>query len=651
MTELLSLYRTMLRIRRFEEAVLAGFKAGKLRGTAHVCIGQEAVAAGACAALAPADTVVSNHRGHGHLIARGGGLKRIMAELYGMRTGYALGRGGSQHMAALEIGFLGSNGITGGGLPVAVGSGLAHQLGETGGVCLAFFGDGASAQGTFHESLNLAALWRLPVIFLCENNQYAMSTPLKGHTSTATIAERAIGYGIPRHLVNGNDPQAVETVVRQARENALAEKTPVFVEAVTYRLTGHSRSDPCAYRTKEEEACWFEQEPIRISGDILRVEEGAEVMDALEKGVAEEIDLAVQAAEADTPLPAHEVERFLFPQANAATIPPASEEAAAGEVTYAEALTQALARALRDPRVLLLGEDIAEFGGAFRVTKDLAERFGAERVRNCPISENTLVGAGVGAAVCGWRPVVEIMFMDFLLLALDQLGNHAAKYGWIYGGQGSVPLTVRTPAGGRRGYGATHSQCFESILMSLPGLKVYAPATVQDAYVLALAAVFDDAPAVLVEHKLLYGTKGLLDPAAMVLPPGKARIARAGKDLTIVTYSHMLLLALRAAEVLADHGIEAEVIDLRTLNPLDMETVRESCCRTQRALIAEEGYISGGVGAELAARIQEDCFGYLDAPVLRVAARDCPVPTAESLERVVLPQAGDIVKAARKLLG
>jgi pyruvate/2-oxoglutarate/acetoin dehydrogenase E1 component len=242
------------------------------------------------------------------------------------------------------------------------------------------------------------------------------------------------------------------------------------------------------------------------------------------------------------------------------------------------------------------------------------------------------------------------MFMDFLLLAMDQIGNHAAKFAYMYGEPTRVPLTIRTPAGGRRGYGPTHSQCFESLLLSLPGLKVVTPASVQDAYELLRAAIRDDGPVVVVEHKLLYGLRGRLDPALTPTPPGRARILREGADCTIVTFSHMVTLALEAAVALAGEGIEAEILDLRTLEPLDMDAVAASAARTQRVLVAEEGTRRGGVGAELAARIQEECFGMLDAPVLRVAAADCPVPAAAPLERAVLPQVADIVLAARSLL-
>ncbi len=665
---LLAYLRAMLRIRRFEEKLLALFREGALRGTAHVCLGQEAVAVGAAAALEPEDYLTSNHRGHGHMLARGADMNRVMAELFGKAPGYSLGRGGSQHIAATEVGFLGSNGITGGGLPIAVGAALSLQYRKVTGAALAFFGDGAAAQGTFHEALNLAALWRLPLIFLCENNHYAMGTHVSKTSPTARLADRARGYDVPGETVDGNDPLAVESAVAAARARAVSGEGPSLVEAVTYRAAGHSRSDQGEYRPQEEEEYWAARDPIKLIRERLLAAGAPEAsLTAIEEEAGREVEAAVQFARAAEPLPVEQAAAHVYPVSSSkfkvpsasgtdGLLPetsahgPGTRNSEPGTRTYAEALRLALARALADPAVILLGEDIATYQGAFKVTRGLAELYGPERVRDTPISENTIIGAGAGAAITGLRPVVEIMFMDFLLLGLDQLGNHAAKFSYIYGGQMRVPLVIRTPAGGRRGYGPTHSQCFESLLLSLPGLKVFTPATVQDAYELLLAAIYDEAPVAFVEHKLLYGLKGELDPEAEPLPPGQARVARAGSDLTIVTFSHMLTLALKAAAHLEQEGVSAEVIDLRTLEPLDFETVAKSACRTQRVIVAEEGQLRGGVGAELAARIQEECFGYLDAPVLRVAAANCPVPTAEHLEEAVLPQAGDIVAAAHQAL-
>jgi len=410
---------------------------------------------------------------------------------------------------------------------------------------------------------------------------------------------------------------------------------------------------------------WEERDPIlRLEKQIL--EENPKVakeIDLIHKEINTLLDEAVAFAKSSDVLPVEEAALISPPSAKSRqektwnlpatpthegiiAWPHEKTLTQATEMTYAKAIYHALARALENPETILLGEDIANYRGSFKVTDDLFERFGRARVRDTPISENGIVGAGVGLAMEGFRPVVEIMFMDFILLALDQLANHAAKFPWMHGGR-PLPLVVRTPAGGRRGYGPTHSQCFESILMSIPGLRVFTPSTPQDAYDLTLSAIFGDMPTVIVENKLLYSVKGIVNPQAEPLPIGKARIVRQGRDVTLITFGDMVRKALSAAETLAtQHDIEAEVIDLRTLSPLDWDTLMESAQRTQHAMTIEEGTLTGGVGAELAARLQEECFGYLDAPVMRIAAKDCPQPTQEALERAVLPWERDIVEAA-----
>jgi len=295
----LGYYRTMLTIRLFEERVHEVFVKGMVRGTCHLCMGQEAVAVGACAALRPDDHVTSTHRGHGHFIAKGGDPKRIMAELFGKATGYAGGRGGSQHMACFDIGFLGSNGITGGGIPIATGAGLSAKLQRTGRVVLCFFGDGAASQGTFHESLNMASLWKLPVVYLCENNLYAMSTPVSATLSVPNVAGRASAYGMPGAIVDGEDVLAVRDAVTEVVERARAGDGPSLVEAKTYRYCGHSRSDECAYRSDDEEAAWRARDPIVLFGRKLR-DEGVldeETEDVIGREVADAIDEAVAFAE------------------------------------------------------------------------------------------------------------------------------------------------------------------------------------------------------------------------------------------------------------------------------------------------------------------------------------------------------------------
>ncbi len=321
------------------------------------------------------------------------------------------------------------------------------------------------------------------------------------------------------------------------------------------------------------------------------------------------------------------------------------------ELTYWQALQEALREAMtRDPTVFVMGEDIGEYGGAFGVTRGLLADFGPQRIRCTPISEAAIVGAAIGAAITGMRPVVEIMFMDFVTLAMDQLANHAAKLRYMYGPQVRVPLVVRTPAGGGRCYGATHSQSLEAWFLHVPGLKVVAPATPTDAKGLLAAAILDDNPVLCVEHKLLYATSGTVSADAPALPIGRAAVRRAGTDVSLVTYSYYVGVALEAAEQLAIGGIAAEVIDLRTLAPLDTETVLASVRKTGRLVCIEEGTRTGGVGAEVAARVAELAYEYLDAPIRRIAAADVPVPFSPPLEQADLPTREDIVLVVRELM-
>jgi len=305
---------------------------------------------------------------------------------------------------------------------------------------------------------------------------------------------------------------------------------------------------------------------------------------------------------------------------------------------------------LRDPRVFLMGEDIGAYGGAFGVTRGLLAEFGPERVRCTPISEATIVGAATGAALTGMRPVVEIMFMDFITLAMDQLANHAAKFRYMYGPQARVPLVLRTPAGGGRCYGATHSQSLEAWFLHVPGLKVVAPATPADAKGLLLAAMRDDNPVLCVEHKLLYASSGLVADNVPPAPIGRAAVRRLGADVTLVAYSYYTGVALQAAEQLASSGIDAEVIDLRSLVPLDSDTIVESVRKTGRLVCIEEGTRTGGIGAEVAARVAELAYEYLDAPIRRIAAADVPIPFSPPLEEAALPNQDDIVRTVKELI-
>ncbi len=644
--QLLIHYQNILRIRLFEEKVLNLFYNGMIRGTTHVCIGQEAVAVGACSSLDNSDYITSNHRGHGHLIARGASLDRLMAELFGKEDGYSRGAGGSQHIAVAELNFLGSNGITGGGIPIATGAALKIKLKKQKAISVCFTGDGATAQGTFHESLNMASVMELPLLVIVENNQYAMSTHLSATSPTKVIANRTKGYNIKAITIDGNDVRAVEQAVKEAKEYIIKNNCPFLIEAMTTRLKGHSRSDDCSYIDPNTIKKWKEKGPVlNIENEIRKTHNLDFDFDSIKEKISTEIQSAITFAQNSNFL---DFKKYQQNNIKSTTIKIKPKQTK--DYSYMQAINLALSDELQNNgKVVLLGEDIAKYGGAFKVTKDLFEKFGEKRIINTPICENSFVGMAIGAAMSGMRPVVEIMFMDFILLALDQIANHAAKFPTIYAGEYSVPLTIRTPAGGRRGYGATHSQCFESILAKIPGLMVVSPFTVNDAYHQTRQAINCDSPVIIVEHKGLYSQRGEIDFSTSI-SINKARILRKGSDITIISYSQMLQLSLEAANALASENISAEVIDLRCLNPIDIETIVASVIKTGKVIFAEEGNKTGGIGSEVTSLIQEKCFGYLEAPIVRIAAVDIAIPAAKPLEEQTLPQIQDIIKAVKKLI-
>jgi 2-oxoisovalerate dehydrogenase E1 component len=646
-----SLYTTMVKIRRFDERTVELFNAGLVKGTAHSYVGEEAVATAACANLREGDAITGTHRGHGHCIAKGADVARMMAELMGRETGYCRGLGGSMHIADVDAGILGCNGIVAGGVPLGAGAALAARLRGTDRVVIAFFGDGGANQGVVHEAMNLAAVWKLPLIFLCENNQYALSTASRRTTAGESIAGRAKAYGFPGVQVNGNDVMAVYAAVREAVARARAGDGPSLVEAVTYRWGGHSmRANLPDYRTKAEERAWIERDPIALFGRALVDGERATPMrlKELEEAVELELDRAVdfgkQSAEPTVAL----MESTVY----APHVEVGGPEPPAGtrEVTMAEALNEALhGEMARDDRVFVMGEDVGLIGGIFQVTKGLRDRFGEDRVRDTPISEATFVGAGVGAAIAGLRPIVEIQIWDFIAMTMDQIVNQAAKFRFMLGGKPRVPLVIRGPQGGGIRLAAQHSQSLEAWFIHVPGLVVIAPSTPYDAKGLLAAAIREDNPVIFLEHKALYATRGPVPEARYVLPIGRASVKREGSDVTIVATQAMVARALAAAEELARDGVSAEVIDPRTLVPLDEETILASVRKTHRFVAVHEAVKRGGFGAELAALVSEKALDDLDAPIARVAAREVPMPYNDTLERATIPTQQDIVTAVRAL--
>jgi len=671
----LELLKEMWVIRMFENQVFDLLGRNLIKGASHLYAGEEAIAVGAISVLEEADLITSTHRGHGHCYARGAVLakteeehqehvNKMLAELCGRSTGYSQGRGGSMHIADVEHGNLGATGIVGGNIPVATGAALAQKMKNTGNVVLCFFGDGATNTGNFHESLNLAALWKLPVVYIVENNLYAMSVPLEKAVAKLNIADRACAYGIPGEVVDGMDVLAVRDAVGRAVDHARSGEGPVLLECQAYRWYGHSRSDPRKYRTREEEAKWKARDPIPNFAALL-VKSGlateAEI-DEIEAQVEEIIEKATEFALGSPMPPAEELEKFVYAPFKWTQTDIEKEKALRERVRkggpgtriieYRQAIQEALREEMhRDENVFLMGEDIGLYGGAYGATRGLFEEFGPERVRDTPISEATIAGSGVGAAMAGMRPVIEIMYVDFTPLAMDQLANQGAKNRYMFGGKTTVPLVVRTEGGAGRSIAAHHSQSLEALWTHFPGIYVVMPSTPYDAKGLLKAAIRDDNPVMFIEHKMIYGLKGPVpEDEDYIIPFGVADVKREGTDVTVITYSRMVHRALEAAEKLAEEGVSVEVIDLRTLKPLDMETIAESVRKTGRVVGVTEAYPTNSFIAEIAARIQEELFDWLDAPVVRVSAYDVPVPMAETLEDADIPNVDRIIKAIRSVL-
>lgn len=639
----------MLRIRRFEEELHRLVSTGAIGGTTHLYAGQEAIAVGVSALLTTADQVVSTHRGHGHLLAKGARCDRALAEFAGRATGYCMGKGGSQHTAVVAIGHMGSNGITGGGLPIAAGLALAQQLRGTGAVVVAYLGDGAAATGNFHETLNLAALWSLPVVFVVENNGFAMSTPVPVHSACTSYADWAARYrGMATGSADGNRVLDVIGAAGPLLQRARRGEGPALLECTTWRHFGHSKSDPCAYRSKAEDAAWRERDPLRLLSHEARLATAdvERIAADVEAEIAEAVQFALQSPPGDLAVALGDMV-VESPPAD-----PAPCRIAEGvETTVTEALRETLrGELLRDERVLLLGEDLGVYGGAFGVSRGLLEQFGPVRVRETPISENGFTGLAVGAAVGGFRPVVELMFGDFVTCCMDALVNHAAKLRYMYAGQVSVPLTMRLPVGRRHGYGATHSQSPEAWFLHVPGLSVVCPSNVADAVGLLRTAIRTDAPVLFLEPKLLYPARGPMPAADHLVPLGCARIDRPGKDVTLFTYGQCVPVCRAAAAELAKEGVDAGIVDLRSLAPFDLATCVQTLRATGRGIVVHEGSAQGGVGDALIGALMPQVFGWLHAPLQKVAAAHVPMPSSPMLEDLVMPNAAQVALLARHLV-
>jgi 2-oxoisovalerate dehydrogenase E1 component len=644
-------YRRMALIRRFEDRAAELFKEGVIFGTAHSCIGQEAIAVGAAGVMRETDYLVGHHRSHGHLIAAGADLRRMMAEMFGKRTGYCKGLGGSMHIADLSLHILGCNGIVGAGVPHATGAALTAKLRGNGQAVVAFFGDGAAAQGATHEAMNLAATWSLPVVFVCENNQFALSADWRTQRAVEDLADRAAGYGMPGEIVDGNDLVAVEDAVARALARGRAGAGPTFLEMKTFRRMQHSmRANLPDVRDAALVAEWEAKDPLpRLERKLRELGElDDERHGTLLREVEDEVERAIAAALADPDADPDD----LLP---AALAPHRSYPAPAVETERTLGFVAAVREALEleleaDPDVIVMGEDVGKVGGLFRATEGLYERFGPERIRDTPLSESGFVGCGIGAALTGLRPVVELQFSDFAGVAFDQIMNQAAKLRFMMGGTPSIPLVLRMVSGGGIRLGAQHSQSLEALFAHLPGLVVVMPSSPYDVKGLLAAAIHGDNPVIFLEQKgLFFGDPAPVPPERYGIELGVGNVVREGTDVTVVALGALVPHALRAARELEGEGISVEVVDPRTLAPLDTELIATSVAKTGRLVVAHEATQFCGLGAEIAAHVAEHCFWDLDGPVVRVGAASHPIPYQKDLEAAMLPGPTQIAAAVKTL--
>ncbi|OGV52375.1 MAG: hypothetical protein A2X49_02445 [Lentisphaerae bacterium GWF2_52_8] len=608
-------------------------------------------------------------------------IYRTICELFGKEDGYGKGRGGGMHIADFRVGHLGANAIVGGGVPIATGAAMSCRIdpAKDGRVVCCFAGDGAYANGVVLESLNWASQDQfihlmetkrgLPIIYCIVNNHFGMTGRADGEvTGIDCLARRAAGFdneNMHAEVVNGMDVLAVRDAITRAKEIAQSGKGPVLLELDTYRYYGHSLSDPRnEYRTREEEERWKATDPLPCFKKQLIAEKActAKEIEEVEQRVIERNKRAARrAADSADPAPA-DVIKYMYTDSSCVSVPeqyrnakliapvPKVKRDAEGRVNYRDAIKEGIIEEmLRDRRVVLYGEDVADYGGAFKLSKGLMESFGRDRVFNTPISEACICGTAVGMSMTGYRPVAELMYMDFALMASDQISNQAAKWHYMTGASTTVPLVIRCSVGGGKGYGGQHSQSLESMFAHIPGTYVVYPSNAYDAKGLIKTAIRDDNPVVFVEGQLLYNEKSVVPEEEYLIPFGQANVIREGKDVTFVAWGPAVSDAIKAADILAKENISVELIDPRTLVPFDWETVFASVRKTGRCVVISQCVDIGSYTGEIVSQVVANCFDYLDSPVLKVGAKNGIAPQAYSLEQAFLPSPSEMAAAARKL--
>ena len=649
-------FRKMLQIRTIEQQALdlSRETPPAILGSIHLCAGQEAVPVASIAGLQDTDQIVATYRGHGWALASGLSITEVLGEICQRTVGINGGRGGSAYMMAPWTRFIGENSIVGAGVPIACGLALADKIASNGQVALVTVGEGAFNQGSTHEGLAFAAARSLPLIVICENNGWSELTPSTVTYTIARIAQRAGGYGIPGVTIDGTDPVAIRDTIRHFADRARNGGGPAVIECRVPRLWGHYNRDIEHYRSKEDRQAAADRDPIALLSTRLR-DSGAADSDTLDR-IANEVRSQIQQVVRtvfNSPVPDASTARdhvWAVREPSAPSQPAESVEPR--NMSYLQAINEALSRELQArPEVIVYGEDVGQAGGIFGASRGLQKTWGAERVFDTPISESAILGSAIGAALRGMKPIVEIMWADFMLVALDQLINQAANIRYITSGRSSVPMVVRTQQGATPGSCAQHSQSLEALLAHIPGLRIAVPSTPQDAYTILRSAVADPDPCVIFEARSLYQTSGPVVVSDQIEPIGRAELRKPGTDAVIVTWGTMVRPSLEAAALLEAEGRDVGVLDLRWLSPLDEKSLREAVTSAQgRVVVAHEANVTGGFGAEIVARLHESLRDTMTIKATRVGAPDIRMPASPALSQELLPNASRIAAAVRSLL-
>jgi 2-oxoisovalerate dehydrogenase E1 component len=634
---LIDLYASILKPRMIEEKMLLLLRQGKISKW-FSGIGQEAISVGIAAALEKDEYILPMHRNLGVFTTRGIPLNRLFSQFQGKPGGFTQGRDRSFHFGSQEYKIVGMISHLGPQMGVADGIALASKLKKDKKVTVVFTGDGGASEGDFHESVNTAAVWDLPVIFVIENNGYGLSTPSNEQFRCNSFADKAIGYGIEGLSIDGNNVLKVYETIKSLAENIRENPRPVILECVTFRMRGHEEASGTKYIPKELFEVWGRKDPVTTFEKFL-LNEGVLTEDIIAERrsrIKEEIEKGLEIAFAET-IPAPDTRKELAELFETVSIDDTSN--VSGNKTnkrFIDAISDGLRLAMRKhSNLVLMGQDIADYGGVFKITDGFVEEFGKERVRNTPLCESAILGAGFGLSINGHKAMVEMQFADFVSEGMTQIVNNLAKSHYRWGQNADV--VVRMPTGAGAAAGPFHSQSNEAWFFKTAGLKIVYPAFPSDAKGLLLAAFEDPNPVMYFEHKALYRSINEdINDEYYTIPFGKARLVREGNDLTIVAYGLAVHWALEALNENVD--LNADLIDLRTLAPIDTEAIYDSVKKTGKVIVVHEDTLTGGIGAEIAALITENCFNYLDAPVMREGSLDTPVPMNADLEHNFLPK-------------